>query len=314
MATLPLVQRAWQDVRNSRDWSFLKGVGVYFTPSPITSGTAQVTQFSTTIVADATATPLWQAIALPAPPASPITLRQFRTVGGPIYSIVGYDGVSTATLDRPFAEQSAAASSYMIYQPYAPVPTLDFKRYLSWTDTVNNYRFRYRNLYRTTKELDRRDPNRQNYSNPIMLAMHDYVTVPGDTQSRPRHELWPGPVQQIGYILEYFTRGDFVNGLPLSPTVQFPTQVPDALVMARARHYGHELVANQPDTDIKNKAFHLNALTRVDAEYRDLLTRACLSDNSISDSLVITEESSGPVWSGPLDSDYIMSHDLFVIE
>jgi hypothetical protein len=308
LATLPLVQRAYSDIRNSREWSFLKQTGSWFAPSIITGGTVHVTQFSATVVGDATASPLWLAVALPAPPALPLTLRQFRVVGGPIYNIIAYDGVSTITLDRPYAEQSGAASSYMIYQPYVPVPSVDFKRSLSMVDPINMYRFRYRNLFRTQKEVDRVDPNRQNFSIPIWMAAHDYVLMPGDTQQRPRFEAWPGPVQQIGYVWEYMSKGDAVT-----PTQVLPGQIPDQLIMARARHYGHELVANQPDVDVKTKAYHLNALTRVDAEYRDLLNRAQLDDNSIFDSRVSNEET-GPTYSGPLDSNYLQGHEIFLID
>ena len=308
LATLPLVKRAYKDIRDSREWSFLNQTGSWFAPSIITSGTVHVTQFSTSVVADATASPLWLAVALPAPPALPLTLRQFRVTGGPIYNIIAYDGTSTITLDRPFAEQSATAASYMIYQPYVPSPAVDFKRSLSMVDPINMYRFRYRNLFRTQKEVDRVDPNRQNYSTPIWMAAHDYVLMPGDTQQRPRFEAWPGPVQQIGYIWEYMTKGDAVL-----PTDVLPGQIPDQVIMARARHYGHELVANQPNVDVNTKAYHLSALTRVDAEYRDLLNTAQLRDNEIFDSRVVSEDC-GPTFSGPLDSNWLQSHELFLID
>lgn len=314
LAARPLVSRAYKDIRDSREWSFLKQTGCWFAPSPIESGTVTTTQFSTTVVADATAASDLNAVALPLPPQQPLTLRQFRVNGGPIYNIVGwaYDspstGLGTLTLDRPYAEPGAAGATYMVYQPYVPAPSVDFKRWLSWVDPINNYRFRYRNLFWTQKEVDRRDPNRQSWSIPIALAAHDFILYPGDSQYRPRFEAWPHPVQAIGYVIEYMTRGDTV-----SVSDVLPAQIPDQLIIARSRHYGHQMVANQPNSDVKQKAFQLSTMRLADAEYVDLLQKAKLQDNSIFDSRVVQEES-GPQLSGPLDSDYLQSHVIYQLE
>ena len=315
LATTTLVQRAYQDIRKSREWSFLKRTGVFFVPSIITSGTVTTTFLSTKVVCDATAAPLWNAVALTFPPDMPLTVRQFRVTGGPIYNIIGWapdvptTGLGTATLDRPYTETGAAGSSYMVYQPYIPAPSIDFKRWLSVVDPLNAYRFRYRNLYWTQKEVDRRDPQRTAYSEPIALAAHDYITLPGDTQQRPRFEAWPHPVQQIGYVIEWMTTGDVAASL----TALLPQQITDQCIMARARHYGHELCANQPNVDVKVKAYHLNQRKAVDAEYFDLLNRCQLDDNSIFDSRVVNEQC-GPILNGPLDADFIQSHELFLID
>jgi hypothetical protein len=308
LATQTLIQRAYQDIRKSREWSFLKKTGVFFVPSIITTGAVTTTFLGSTVVADATAAPLWNAVALTQPPDMPLTVRQFRVTGGPIYNIVAWDGVNTATLDRPYTETGAAGGSYMVYQPYIPAPSIDFKRWLSVVDPLNGYRFRYRNMYWTQKEVDRRDPQRTSYSEPIAMAAHDYIVLPGDTQQRPRFEAWPHPVQQIGYLIEWMTTGD-----GFSLTALLPTQITDQCIVARARHYGHELCANQPNVDVKMKAYHLNARKTVDAEYFDLLNRCQLDDNSIFDSRVVNEEC-GPVLNGPLDADYLQSHVLSYIE
>jgi hypothetical protein len=314
LAAQTLVQRAYSDIRRSREWSFLKGVGVWFAPSPITTGTVTTTFLSSTVVFDAIAAPLLNAVAITQPPEGPLTVRQFRVTGGPIYNIIGWAfntpsaGLGTATLDRPYTEGSAAGGSYMVYQPYVPAPTLDFKRWLSWVDPLNAYRFRYRNLYRTMKEVDRKDPNRTSYSIPIWIVTHDYVILPGDSQRRPRYEAWPHPVQQIGYVIEYMTTGDVGASL----TALLPQQITDQCIIARAKHYGHEVTANQPNVDVKVKAYHLQAQLRANAEYVDLLNRCQLDDNSIFDSRVVEEES-GPVYNGPLDADYMQSHELFLI-
>lgn len=308
LACPTLVARAWQDIRKAREWSFLKQTGCVFAPSIITTGTVRVTQFSTQIVADATAAPFWNAVAITQAPAYPLTLRQFRVTGGPVYNIIGWDGTNTATLDRPYAETSASGGSYQIYMPYWPAPAVDFSRWLSVTDQINAYRFKYKNLFRTQQELDKFDPNRTDYSLPICLAAHDYVTVPGDSQARPRYEAWPGPVQQIGYVVVYQIEGDSV-GL----TGNIPRQVPDQVVMARARHYAHQVVAQQPNVDVKTKMYHLQQARVSDAEYFDLLNRACRTDNSLFDSQLV-QENIGWTLNGPLDSNWAQSHQYFLID
>jgi len=313
LACNTLVQRAYQDIRKSREWSFLKKEGVFFTPSPITTGTVAVTFLQNTVVFDATAAPLLNAVATTTPPEMPLTLRQFRVTGGPLYNVVGWvfnspsTGLGTATLDRAYTEESAAGGSYMIYQPYIPALSIDFRRWLSALDPINAYRIRYRNLFRTQKELDRVDPQRTAYEFPICIATHDYVTLPGDTQARPRYELWPHPVQQLGYVCEYQTNGDSVTLTSL-----LPQQITDQTIMARARHYAHELCANQPNVDVKVKAYHMNQRKAVDAEYFDLLNHDKLLDNSIFDASVIQEDS-GPTLSGPYDANFLQSHELFLI-
>ena len=143
LACPTLVARAWQDIRKAREWSFLKQTGCVFAPSIITTGTVRVTQFSTQIVADATAAPFWNAVAITQAPAYPLTLRQFRVTGGPVYNIIGWDGTNTATLDRPYAETSASGGSYMIYMPYGPLPQLIFPVGFQSLIQLNTYGFKY---------------------------------------------------------------------------------------------------------------------------------------------------------------------------
>lgn len=309
LAPLTLVQRAYQDIRKSREWSFLKQVGVWFAPSPITTGTANVTFLSTSVVFDATAAPLLNAVASTPAPEQPLIVRQFRVSGGPLYNIVAWNGSNTATLNRPYTESSNPTASFMVYQPYVQAPSLDFKRWLSWVDPLNDYRFRYRNLYRTQKEVDRRDPQRMALSVPIWIATHDYVVLPGESQQRPRFEAWPHPSQQIGYVIEYMTTGDV--GASLSALL--PAQITDQCIVARLKYYCHELCANQPNVDVKVKSFHMQQQRTALAEYVDLLQRCKLDDNSIFDASVVTEEDSGPTLNGPLDADYLQSHELFYI-
>ncbi len=307
LATLPLAQRAYKDIRDSRDWSFNKANGAWVAMNQVATGTVTATQFSTTVTCDSVALPYWEALAFPTPPQYPMQFLQFRIIGNPIYDIANYNGTNQITLNRPMAEQGGAGLSYMIYQPYMPAPSIDFKRWMSIVDPISGYRFRYENMYRTQKELDKRDPQRTSFGWPTWVVGKDYVTLPGDTQQRPRFELGLGqPIQQIGYILEWMTNGDIAS----TPTAVIPSQISDQTIMARARYYGHDLVANQPNVDVKVKAFHMQKMRVVEAQYNDLLRNDMMRDNAIFDSLVCDEQA-GPSLSGPIDSDYLQDHVLY---
>ncbi len=115
-------------------------------------------------------------------------------------------------------------------------------------------------------------------------------------------------MQQLGYVCEYTIEGDTV-GL----TGNIPRQVPDQVVMARARHYAHQVVAQQPNVDVKTKMYHLQQAKVSDAEYFDLLNRAELKDNEIFDSRLVQNDMT-PTLSGPLDSGFLQSHVLYVLE
>ena len=82
--------------------------------------------------------------------------------------------------------------------------------------------------------------------------------------------------------------------------------------MARARHYAHQVVAQQPNVDVKTKMYHLQQAKVSDAEYFDLLNRAELKDNEIFDSRLVQNDMT-PTLSGPLDSSFSMSHVLYVL-
>lgn len=309
---LPFITRGYRDIRDSRKWSFLRQTGTIYAPAILTAGTCAVTQFSTTVTPDVTAKPTWISQAFPAPPQPSIVQEQFRITGGPIYQIVSINGSTGAiTLNRPYAEATLPGASYMIYMPYQPAPAVDFVEWLSWVDPINDYRFRRKNLFRTQAEIDRRDPNRQNYSIPIWVGSLDYVNLPTDpagTPKRPRFELWPHPVQQLSYNVEYQIRGNLTQ-----PTDVLPTSIPDELIIAAARSYGYEFMMTQPNMDPKLAIAMIQFRRECRAEYADLLQAAKREDDNVFNSTVFENEN-GPTLSGPLDADYLQSHDIYWID
>lgn len=311
LARLPFVTRAYRDIRDSRKWSFLRKTGVLYCSGQIVAGTVMVTQFSASVVGDATAAAAWIAAALPSPPQVPLTQRQFRTLGNTIYDIIAFDGVNTLTLSRPYIEGTQVNTTYMVYQPYYAAPAQDFVKWLSIVDPVNDYRFRRKNLYCTQEEIDRRDPNRTSFSIPIKAASLDYVDDPAGTPGapkRPRYEFWPHPIQQLGYNVEYQIRGDLT-----ASTDTLPTSIPDELVIAGAKRYGAEYMASQPTVDARKAAVFLNLRNTAQAEYKDLLLVAQREDDNVFENMVFDSESE-PVLSGPLDADYIQSHDIWWVQ
>jgi len=299
----PFARRAYRDVRDSRKWSFLMRNGSVFVPSQITGGTVTVTQFSASVVGDATAAPFWVAVALPAAPQPALTQRQFRVGGGPIYNIIAFDGVNTITLDRPYAEGSMAGQSYMIYLPYVPCPAPDFVKWLGIADPINDYRIRRRNLFKTRAEVDRRDPNRSAFSIPIWIASYDYTTLPNG-QVVPRNEWWPHPVQEIAYNVGYQVRGDLADSDPI------PAQISDATIIARARFYCYSFQITQANVPKDQISGIVQAQRMVTAEYADLLQKDKRNDDDIFEQLIFENEDE-PTLSGPIDSDFAQSHDYF---
>ncbi len=305
LALPPFVRRAFQDIRDARKWSFLMVQGQMYVPNQITAGTVTTVQFSNTVVFDATAATALNAVALPSAPQPALTQRQFRLSGGPIYNITAWDGVDTATLDRPFAEGSVSGLTYMVYLPWVPTPRADFVKFLSIADPINDYRFRRRNLYRSTAEVDRRDPNRQAFSIPIWAASHDYTTLPSGVVV-PRYELWPHGVQAINYNVAYQVKGVYADTDPI------PSQISDATIIARARFYCYSFQITQPNVPKDMIGALVQAQRTVSAEYADLVQKDKREDDNIFEQNVFECEDD-PQWSGPIDADYAQSHDYFVV-
>lgn len=312
LSCLPFVQQAYKDIRKSRKWSFLRTNGILYVPQQITSGTVTTTQFSPTVQFDATATAALAAIGLtPAAPQSPLTLWQFRVTGGPIYNITAWanntpsGGLSQATLNRPYTETGGSGLSFQVYQPYQPAPTADFDGWLSCVDYTSGYAFRRKNLFRTQNEVDRRDPYRQNFAWPIWMASLDYVVING--ANTPRYEMWPHPVDGRAYVVEFWVRGDTVAN-----TDVLPAPISDELIIARARFYGYQFLATQENIS-KDRAAAIQGQQRyVDAVYKDLLATAKNDDNNVFDSRVYESEDDLTL-SGPLDADFLMGHDIFLL-
>ncbi len=226
------VNRAWKDVRDSRQWSFLVKEGVLFSPAAIATGTFSITQFSASVQASAAAITALTGLTSPV-----ITKRQIRFSSGPIYNISTYvDGTGAMTLDRIVRETTDTAAAYSLYRCYYGLPedgtgaeVSDFLRYNSiYNPQISDY-FRGINQDRTL--LNRIDPQRSNVgNNPYYMFSYK-----GDSSNNPQWEMWPHPTAAGAYLCSYQQRG-----IDLTDTDTLPAVIPDQLVLEKAMSYGCE--------------------------------------------------------------------------
>jgi len=228
-----LVNRAWRDIRNARLWSWLMGEGTLVAPGIVTAGTVSVTQFSTNVFPNAVAGAALHNLNNPL-----LTQRQFRSVGGgPIYNITAITDngaiVTSLTLDRPWMDATNAGAQYQIYRCYfTPADGAgnfisDFLMFVVINNPTDGYAIVGKNLFLSKAELDARDPTRGSQGNPYAVAA--YKT---DANGLPIYELWPHPT--VPRALPYIYRR---RGVPLSGTVDIPTNVSSDMLIQHALDY-----------------------------------------------------------------------------
>lgn len=241
------VRRAWEDICRQRNWSFLQGDAAIVCPAVVTSGTASVTQFSTVVTLDATASAA--VLAQTVTGATPgLTNCQFRVTSpasptaGQVYSILAADTTAPAaivlTLDRPLVEATAATATYQIYRAYVTPPDPNFLGWQSVVDMANAYRLR---LDRSSQAFDAADPQRLSQGLAYHLGQYRGTmttnAVTGAVAPNPNvdagtnlYELWPVPTQGQTFYARFRLRrypyGD-------APTDELPAIIPEAFVMAR---------------------------------------------------------------------------------
>jgi hypothetical protein len=302
-----LVNRAWADVRDGHLWSWLTAEGVLIAPAAIAAGTVTVTFGSTSVIGDATAAAAWLAVALANPPLASATLgagRQFRTLNGPLYNIVGFDGVNTLTLERAFSETSGAGQTYQVYRAYFRPPQNDFLRYLALTRPDFGYAITGRKLYLTQEELNRRDPQRGATGDAYYAAAYRV-----DASGIPVHELWPHQVNQAAFVAMFQRRGVNLSAPGASPVVDVPVTVMDYLVKARAEYYGAQWavknVRRLPELGGTN---WLAVMQAAQANFREEMVKAVKQDKEIFLSNWILPK--GASFGFPLDGRFLQSHDI----
>lgn len=236
---LNLVQRSWLDIQHQFLWSFLYGDAAIPTIVPITSGTATVTVGSATVTVDATLAALLNAL----PVITPVTSQQFRVGTATIYSIVGWDGATTLTLDRLYADQQTGlvgSGGFQIFSCYFNAPTSDFLWWESVKDPVNGFPI---STALTRETVDALDPQRFQSGWPRGVIPYRINPQPGNFYQYPQYEMWPAPLNNQTLVGTYFR-----SGLPftsLSDTVKAPLS--EDVVIELAKMYSYEWCISNPD-------------------------------------------------------------------
>lgn len=204
--------------------------GLQFGANLQSTGTITATAYSNQIVGDADAAAAWVAYSeLPL-----FTQFQFRVPYWSLYNIVGFDGVDTLTLDRPWMEPSGAGQSYMVYQAYFPAPYVDFKRFFEIRDTTNAAPLDYWTYGR--KDLALIDPQRTNFNQPSYVVPFELDQRPGSaTLGFMLYELWPHPLSVLPYTYSYLRRGAMLS----APGDTLPQPITEELVKWRAREVSY---------------------------------------------------------------------------
>jgi hypothetical protein len=239
------INRAYKDVRRKNLWSFQLFEANWVSPAIVNAGTVTTTTGLNTVVFDAIATTALLPLVTTGPIPAPLTQRQFRIGIGTIYNIWSFAnntpsaGLSTMTLDRPYAEQSGAGQTYQVYECYYTAPYQDWWAWINVRDIIN---FNDLDLYTTRKELDIRDPQRSIFYIPTVCAYYETDLNPASqTYGWDRFELWGQP----SYVLPYQLYG--VRKGP--PLVQDTDTVANAIgedcVMELAKYYAYQWAEGQ---------------------------------------------------------------------
>lgn len=312
------VNRAFQEVKREKLWSWNIGEGILITPQSLTNGGhVSVTQFSPVITFDSTA----QAVLLPVALANPpLVKRQFRTGNGPIYNIIAYNtGNGQATLDRIYTETTNATAQYQIYRVYydppsvdGTTPNTDFLRYLSIQNVIQGYTIAGRRLYMTREELNRRDPLRGAQGNPYYAV--PYRPTPNSasnaygapTLGQMQYELWPGPTFQQALLCQYEK-----NHVDMLPGDYFPAQASYPLIQYRAFEYAYKWAAANAGRIPELRGVNWMALkVENTGMYTKELVLSKKQDNEIM--LTVVRPGSAGLYDfwGPIDSNFFQSHGL----
>jgi len=221
-------------IYDTQNWSWQLQTAGWLTPGllfpggPGTSvGTVSVTAFSDQVIPSLAAKTAWLAYT-----GMPLfTQLQFRSPYYSLYNIIAINPTTgSLTLDRPWMEPTMAASTYMIYQAYFPVPVPDFKRFLTARDTTNNWPMDY--WTKSQMDLAVEDPERTIFNDPNYFVPQQQDQRPNSaTFGNMLYELWPHPLSQLPYTFMYLRRGPLLT----TPTSTVPYPLTEEVVKWRAK-------------------------------------------------------------------------------
>lgn len=277
------INRAYREIRDERQWSFLQEICAIVCPVQQTAGTVSFTEFDTIVTCDATASAALAVTEAGLPSPLDLTAMQIRFGGtgnaalvGQVYSILDADTSNpdafVLTLDRYIVQPTNASSGYQCYRAYFKPTIDDFLNWVSIVDMTNGWRLR---LDYTSTVFDARDPQRQ--AQGLSYYVGSFLGNPG-TQPRPQYELWPHPTSGQIFLGRFRRQGEDFSS---AADVQSP-MIPDSLIIERALgwhgyRWAHENIGRIPQLKGPN---YVQLMVDSKAAYRVELTKAKKNDDN----------------------------------
>jgi len=322
------INRAYREILDARNWSFLVADAQVICPPQITAGAVAITQYDADVVLDATASAalLAQTVDGSVPGILQLQIRFSATApgAGQVYSIVAFDAATDPTaieltLDKPVVEATNATSGYQCYRAYVIPPITDFKAWIDFVDMPNAITLWRQGTTRTSAEFDRMDPQRA--SQGLAYYLGSYVgnrisdpvtgaTVPNATvdQGTPIYELWPHPTSGQTFYTRFRRKGEELLNPTDEPLVESGLIVQRALgwhayqwAMANIAHFPTLKGANWPQL--------INAAR---SYYREELQDAKRNDDETQLQTVFSRghglRDRGRDWLMPIDAAFLQSH------
>jgi hypothetical protein len=276
-----LVNRGLNKVYDESIWGFQLKTGGFSTPAEVTAGTITSVTGQSTVVGNAVASAAWAAI--PAPFL--LTQFQIRLPNFNLYNVIGsvtLAGITTLTLDRPWAEPGGVGQGYQLYQAYYPVPVQDFKRWFTIRDFTNAIYVDYWSWHQD--DLASIDPQRVVFQNPDHFVPYQADDrVGSSTLGYMLYEMYPHPLSNLPYATYYARRGPLLS--QPTDTLLFPLN--EELVLHRAKMLGYEWAeANKgryPELLKSNWQF---LMSKAKEEYEERLQDTRKLDRDIVDNFV----------------------------
>lgn len=292
-AALKFVSRAFRDVADVREWGFLRARDVLQIPASVTTGTVSVTQFSDAVTFDGAAAAVLDVINNP-----PVTRRQLRVGDGPAYNILTYTPGGTATLDRPYQEDTDASADYTLLRCYYSAPA-DFLRFISIADPLRQ-KYVVTGPEFTQIWLDRIDPARTSTGEPWVLCTAQADTATS-TLGAPTYEMWPWPTTAQALIVNYRKRGS-----DLTKDSTLPSALNSQLILARAKYRAYEwALAHQGQHKTLQGVSWLQLMQVAKTEYDEELRAAIKLDQAQNPDTVVSRTRN---WGFMCDGDWLQRH------
>ena len=304
LAAKKFINRAWIDIGQSYEWSWLRALGVITAPAVISTGTIATTQFSRDVTFSAAAATVLDAVTLDIP----LGTRQLKVGGGPSYNIATYTPGGAATLDPngpSFQESTVTAGTYQVLKAYYAPPATDFARFISVRDPISGYYLRFGPKW-TQERLDRVDPLRSNGGQPLAICnlyTERTIAATGETSAyTPKFEIWPNPTQARSFEVSYRRRTtDFVNDDDLVPDI-----LGDEIILTRAKLLAYEWAeANKANEPLLMASNWFNLIGLANAEYKEMLKTAIKEDRETFPNRRVSVQ----VGVGQFSPEFLQSHE-----